>query len=231
MGQTIVEKIAQAHLAEGPKRPLRTGDFVAIRPHRVMTHDNTSAVMKKFQTHRREEDSESQTAGVCPRPRHPEQGRFEPAEVPGHRRLREISRRGFLSRGFGHRPPDHGGARIRCARIVRCGLRLALQYVRRAGRRRHADRAHRCGRGLGDGRFLVADSALHPGGARRHAARGRNRQRRHHHAVRTLQPRRSPERGRRIQRTGRGQPFHGRALFHLQHDHRVGAAGGMVSGG
>ena len=50
MGQTIVEKIAQTHLAEGPKRPLRTGDFVAIRPHRVMTHDNTSAVMKKFQT-------------------------------------------------------------------------------------------------------------------------------------------------------------------------------------
>src|SRR5437868_1152379 len=50
MGQTVVQKIAQAHLAEGPKRPLRTGDFVSIRPHRVMTHDNTSAVMKKFQT-------------------------------------------------------------------------------------------------------------------------------------------------------------------------------------
>ncbi len=50
MGQTVVEKIAEAHLAEGPKRPLRTGDFVSIRPHRVMTHDNTSAVMKKFQT-------------------------------------------------------------------------------------------------------------------------------------------------------------------------------------
>jgi homoaconitate hydratase len=50
MGQTVVEKIAQAHLAEGPKRPLRMGDFVSIRPHRVMTHDNTSAVMKKFQT-------------------------------------------------------------------------------------------------------------------------------------------------------------------------------------
>src|SRR5579862_7217219 len=50
MGQTIVEKIAQVHLVEGPKRPLRTGDFVAIRPHRVMTHDNTSAVIKKFQT-------------------------------------------------------------------------------------------------------------------------------------------------------------------------------------
>jgi homoaconitate hydratase len=49
MSQTVVEKIAQAHLAEGPKRPLRAGDFVSIRPHHIMTHDNTSAVMKKFQ--------------------------------------------------------------------------------------------------------------------------------------------------------------------------------------
>jgi homoaconitate hydratase len=48
MGQTMVEKIAQAHLAEGPKRALRTGDFVSIRPRHVMTHDNTSAVMSKF---------------------------------------------------------------------------------------------------------------------------------------------------------------------------------------
>jgi homoaconitate hydratase len=48
MPQTIVEKIAQAHLAEGPDRPLRTGDFVSIRPFHVMTHDNTSAVMSKF---------------------------------------------------------------------------------------------------------------------------------------------------------------------------------------
>src|SRR5690348_11604414 len=49
MSQTVVEKIAQAHLAEGPKRPLQAGDFVSIRPHHIMTHDNTSAVMKKFQ--------------------------------------------------------------------------------------------------------------------------------------------------------------------------------------
>ena len=48
MGQTVTEKIAQAHLAEGPKRPLRTGDFVSIRPYHVMTHDNTSAVISKF---------------------------------------------------------------------------------------------------------------------------------------------------------------------------------------
>jgi len=48
MGQTIVEKIAQHHMAEGPNRPLRAGDFLSIRPYRCMTHDNTSAVMSKF---------------------------------------------------------------------------------------------------------------------------------------------------------------------------------------
>ena len=50
MGQTVVEKIAQAHMAEGPKRPLRAGDFLSIRPKHVMTHDNTAAVLKKFKT-------------------------------------------------------------------------------------------------------------------------------------------------------------------------------------
>ena len=46
MGQTVVEKVAQSHMAEGPDRPLRVGDFLSIRPFHVMTHDNTSAVMK-----------------------------------------------------------------------------------------------------------------------------------------------------------------------------------------
>ena len=51
MGQTIVEKIAQSHMAEGPTgRPLRAGDFLSIHPRHVMTHDNTSAVMKKFKS-------------------------------------------------------------------------------------------------------------------------------------------------------------------------------------
>src|SRR5258706_13000488 len=48
MGQTIVEKITRKHMTEGPARPLRTGDFLSIRPHGCMTHDNTSAVMSKF---------------------------------------------------------------------------------------------------------------------------------------------------------------------------------------
>jgi homoaconitate hydratase len=50
MGQTIVEKIAQAHMSEGPARPVRAGDFLSIRPVHVMTHDNTAAVMKKFKS-------------------------------------------------------------------------------------------------------------------------------------------------------------------------------------
>jgi homoaconitate hydratase len=48
MPQTIVEKIAQKHMAEGPNRPLQAGDFLSILPFHVMTHDNTSAVMSKF---------------------------------------------------------------------------------------------------------------------------------------------------------------------------------------
>ncbi len=48
MPQTIVEKIAQAHMVDGPKRLLRAGDFLSIRPIHVMTHDNTSAVISKF---------------------------------------------------------------------------------------------------------------------------------------------------------------------------------------
>ncbi|MBZ5638736.1 MAG: homoaconitase [Acidobacteriia bacterium] len=51
MAQTAIEKIVQMHMAEGPVgRPVRAGDFVSLRPRHVMTHDNTSAVMKKFKS-------------------------------------------------------------------------------------------------------------------------------------------------------------------------------------
>ncbi|HYE25389.1 MAG TPA: homoaconitase [Clostridia bacterium] len=50
MGQTIVEKIAKQHMTEGPSRPLRAGDFVSLRPAHILTHDNTSAVIKKFKS-------------------------------------------------------------------------------------------------------------------------------------------------------------------------------------
>src|SRR2546421_574863 len=49
MGLTLVEKIAARH-ADGlaPGAVVRAGDFVSIRPRHVMTHDNTGAVIPKF---------------------------------------------------------------------------------------------------------------------------------------------------------------------------------------
>ena len=48
MSQTVVEKIAQAHMTEGPDRLLRTGDVISLEPRHILTHDNTAAVMGKF---------------------------------------------------------------------------------------------------------------------------------------------------------------------------------------
>jgi homoaconitate hydratase len=48
IGQTVVEKVTQSHLAAGPPRLLRAGDFVSVRPRHVLTHDNTAPVMAKF---------------------------------------------------------------------------------------------------------------------------------------------------------------------------------------
>ncbi len=51
MPQTVVEKVTQAHRTAGPKgRAVRAGDFVSIRPRHVMTHDNTSPVIRKFRS-------------------------------------------------------------------------------------------------------------------------------------------------------------------------------------
>ncbi len=49
MAQTVFEKIVQSH-AVGVKdgQQVRTGDYVTLIPDHVMTHDNTSAVMGKF---------------------------------------------------------------------------------------------------------------------------------------------------------------------------------------
>src|SRR5437879_1368718 len=49
MGLTLVEKIAARH-ADGlaPGAVVRSGDFISIRPRHVMTHDNTGAVIPKF---------------------------------------------------------------------------------------------------------------------------------------------------------------------------------------
>jgi homoaconitate hydratase len=49
MTLTLTEKLATLHTVGLPKgTPARSGDFVAIRPRHVMTHDNTGAVIPKF---------------------------------------------------------------------------------------------------------------------------------------------------------------------------------------
>lgn len=46
---TLVEKLATRYAeGRGQDHPVRSGDFVMIRPKHVMTHDNTGAVMPKF---------------------------------------------------------------------------------------------------------------------------------------------------------------------------------------
>lgn len=47
--QTLVEKIVQRYtIREVLSVEVKQGDFVSISPHRVMTHDNTAAVITKF---------------------------------------------------------------------------------------------------------------------------------------------------------------------------------------
>ncbi len=50
MEQTLVEKIAQRFAVGLPEgRTVRSGDYLSIRPAHVMTHDNTAAVIPKFE--------------------------------------------------------------------------------------------------------------------------------------------------------------------------------------
>ena len=49
MGQTVTEKVVQAHaVGLEPGHEVRAGDMVTVRPMHVMTHDNTGAVLPKF---------------------------------------------------------------------------------------------------------------------------------------------------------------------------------------
>src|SRR5678816_4047007 len=49
MPQTLVEKIATRYaVGLAPGQIVRSGDFITIRPKHIMTHDNTGAVIPKF---------------------------------------------------------------------------------------------------------------------------------------------------------------------------------------
>ena len=50
MSQNLIEKIAHAYAVDlDPGQQVKSGDFISISPAHVMTHDNTGAVMNKFQ--------------------------------------------------------------------------------------------------------------------------------------------------------------------------------------
>ncbi len=49
MPQTLIEKIVQKYAVDlEADHVVQSGDFISIRPAHVMTHDNSSAVIKKF---------------------------------------------------------------------------------------------------------------------------------------------------------------------------------------
>ncbi|KAI7863055.1 hypothetical protein BDF14DRAFT_1745689 [Spinellus fusiger] len=49
--QNIIEKIVQKYALDLPKGAIvKSGDYVSIRPHRILTHDNTGAVIPKFKS-------------------------------------------------------------------------------------------------------------------------------------------------------------------------------------
>ena len=54
MSQSLIEKIAQSAVADAvgldPKHEVHAGDYLSIKPAYVMTHDNTGAVIPKFQS-------------------------------------------------------------------------------------------------------------------------------------------------------------------------------------
>ena len=51
MAQNVVEKIVQRFAVPAvPGEELHSGDFVTVKPLHVMTHDNSGAVIKKFQS-------------------------------------------------------------------------------------------------------------------------------------------------------------------------------------
>lgn len=53
-GRSLVQRILQRHVVAAPgsscEAAVQTGDFVSVRPWRVMTHDNSHAVIQKFRS-------------------------------------------------------------------------------------------------------------------------------------------------------------------------------------
>ncbi len=157
MGQTMVERIAQTHLMEGPARPLRAGDVVSLRPRHVLTHDNTARGDEEVRVDRCHGRGGRRSAGVRARSRYPEPVRGESRQVRANRRVRGRAGHPVLSRRNGNRAPDHGVARVRRTRCTRRGIGFPLQHVWGPRGARHAGGANGRRGDLGHRGILVAD--------------------------------------------------------------------------
>ncbi len=186
MGQTVVEKIAQLHMAEGPARPLRAGDFLSIRPVHILTHDNTSAVIKKFK---------SIGADSVHDPRQPvfaldhdiqnqsddNQKKYRGIEAFAHEHGIDFYPAGT---GIGHQVMVEKGYVTPGSFVVasdsHSNMYGALSAIGTPVVRTDA------AAGVGHRRVLVANTAHHPGRARRTFDEWSVRQRRHHYSMRAL---------------------------------------------
>ena len=186
MGQTIVEKIAQSHMAEGPTRPLRAGDFLSIRPHHVMTHDNTSAVMKKFKAigAKRVHDPAQPVFTADHDIQNTEES--QPGEVSAHGGIRARARHRLLSAGtgIGHQIMVEQGYVLPGTFVVasdsHSNMYGALGAIGTPVVRTDAAAI------WATGEFWWQIPRTRAGGAGRQARAGRHRQRRHRHALRSV---------------------------------------------
>ena len=217
-------------MAEGPNRPLRAGDFLSIRPDHVMTHDNTSAVMKKFKA-------------IGARAIHDPRNRCSPPITTFRTRKSRTSRstaawrrsRASMGSTSIRRAPESATRswwrRVTCCRAISSSRRIrtptCMERWARLARQWCAPTRRRSGRPASSGgrfreRFrwcLKANSQ--PGVTGKDVIITLcglyNQDEVLNAAVEFAGP-------------GRGVAQHGCAPDHRQHDHRMGRAGGLVSG-
>jgi len=66
MSQNLIEKIAQKYaVGLEPGQKIYSGDYIAIQPAHILTHDNTGAVMGKFKAIGSKKNCKSTTTDIC----------------------------------------------------------------------------------------------------------------------------------------------------------------------
>ena len=217
-------------MTEGPSRPLRAGDFLSIRPYHVMTHDNTSAVMKKFKAVGAKKVHDPAQPVITAD--HDIQNKEE-SNLAKYRSMEAFAREQRID----FYPPGTGiGHQI----MVEKGYVLPGTFV--VASDSHSNMYGALG-AIGTPVVRTDAAAIWATGEfwwqiprtvqvvlEGRLASGCDRQRRDRDVVRTLQPGGSAERRRRVHRPRCGVAQYGCAAEHRQHVHGVGNAGWLVPG-